>query len=328
MARSIRHVSPTHFYLLTNRCVLGTHLLRPDEEACRILKGCLARAADRHDVELVCFVFLSNHFHLIARFPNQNMGEFMGTFQGQVASRINDHRGRSGTVFPRRYDDEILLDGQALEDKIGYVLNNPLHHDLVPAADAWPGVNSFGLHEEGEPLRGRWLNSREWTKLKRRKTDHDREEAMETYTVELHLPETLGGGGALEAVADGGTDPADRRRRLLEIVRQDRRRRWAERTGAVDRPPPGMFAPDEIREMDWRRRPEESPSSPFDGRRLGVASNVEAICEYEEFRRDLSERYRTLSEAWREGDDIEPEEFPAGTYPPTCQHCVGHESAG
>lgn len=118
MPRPIRHVAPHRYYVLTNRCVLGKFILRPDEGCRRIIKGCLARAADKYEVRLVCFVFMSNHFHIIARFPERNMSEFMAELQSQIASRFNKYRDRDRNVFPDRYDDQALLDDRVLNDRI------------------------------------------------------------------------------------------------------------------------------------------------------------------------------------------------------------------
>lgn len=332
MSRPIRHVAADRYYMLTNRCALGQFVMRPDEETKRILKGCLARAVDKYDVELVCFVFLSNHFHLIARFPARNMSEFMGEFQSQIASRLNDHRDRDGTVFPERYDDKALLDARVLEDKIAYVLNNPVKDGLVPRATDWPGVSSLELHAEDEPLVGKWLDGKEWTKLKRRKGEHTREEAMQTHRVELHLPEALGETceGPIQAACDGGepseADREARIERLMALVERDRRRLWKAATGSAGRPPETP-TPEALVEWDWSYIPPESPSSPFDRRRLGVASRPEAMEDYRERRRQISESYRALSAKWREGKRVDPEEFPPGTYPPTCRHCVDPPAA-
>jgi REP element-mobilizing transposase RayT len=188
------------------------YLLTPDDECRRIVKGCLARAADQHDVQLVCFCFLANHFHLIARFPKLNIAEFMEQFQSQLASRINDHRGRTGTVFPTRYHAQALLDETVLLDKIGYVLNNPVNDRQVAAADDWPGVTSMACHQtDANTLEGRWLNHKTWRRYRRRQSDDKgRDEAMETHRLELHLPEAL----------DGET--ADQRRQsLLAAVKRE-----------------------------------------------------------------------------------------------------------
>lgn len=312
MPRPVRHVDSQTYFMLTNRCLLGMYLLAPDPECRRIIKGCLARAADHHDVELVCFCFLANHFHLIARFPKLNMAEFMEQFQSQLASRINDHRGdRSGTVFPERYDDQALLDEQVLRDKIAYVLNNPVKDRQVKTAERWPGVTSIDCHKAAHnTFEGRWLDHQKRRKYERRKTDDKgRQDAMETHEVELHLPECL----------DGTTD-REKRRSLLQLVERDRHRRWADATGDRRRPP-RVAGPRAVERLHWADRPETKPGDWMTQNRwLGVASSPEKIQSYADKREEITERYRRALSAWR---NQKTRPFPHGTYPPGHRHCVG-----
>lgn len=307
MARPVRVVESDRYYLLTNRCLLGMFLLRPDDECNRILRGCLARAAEKYNVELVCYVFLSNHFHLIARFPDLNMAEFMEELQSQIASRINKHRGRKGTFFPQRYDDQAILDDETLLDKICYVVNNPVKDRLVPSAEEWPGVTSMDVHESDGVLEGQWLNGRRWYNLKRRKGDHEREEAMDVHRVELHLPDAL----------DGETRE-ERRQALVELVTDDRHRIWASTTGDRNRAPRTPKR-GELLSASWSERAEE-PFDPFKRRRLCMGYTMDGIRDYREMRRQINRDYRDASRAWRRR---EVREFPHGTYPPGWRHCVG-----
>lgn len=312
MPRSVRYLESDRYYMLTNRTVLGMYLFAPDDECRRIIKGCLARAADEHDVELVCFVFMANHFHLIARFPHLNMGEFMEQFQSQLASRINDHRDREGTVFPTRYDDQALLDQQVLLDKIKYVLNNPVKDRQVRCAEDWPGVTSIDCHKkEGNRFEGQWLNHKRWRRYKRRKTgDKGRADAMETHTLDLHLPDAL----------DGETDE-ERRQNLLASIKADRHRIWADATGDHNRPPRVAGAKSIEENLYWGDRPDEHPANRLTDRRwLGVASNPEKMSDYKDKRDEIDDRYRRALSAWRQG---KAKPFPHGTYPPGWRHCEG-----
>jgi len=309
MARPIRVVHQGDYYFITNRCLLGQFLMRPDEECRRIVKGCLARAADQLGVELVCFVFLSNHFHLIARFPRANMAEFMERFQGQVAERLNKHRDRKETVFPERYDDQVLLDDQAVRDKIAYVLNNPVEADLVARAEDWKGVSSMGLHLADEPLEGKWLDHTYWRKLRRRKADHDREEAMVEHTVELHLPDAL-----------DDVDGKSRLERLRQLVADGRRLYHAAGGGNGPDDPGYVLGFEAAAEQDWRKRAEVPDES--EGRRLlGVAADAETIVSYHDWRGEVHRDYRRT---WKKAPGVPRDAFPDGTYPPGCRHCNGY----
>jgi len=314
MPRPLRHQQADTYYLITNRCMDGMFFLRPDRECRRIIKGCLARAADTHDVRLVCFVFPSNHFHLIGGFPKLNRDAFMADLTGQISTRINSLRGRSGPMFPQRYDDQALLDDASLRQAVTYVLNNPVKDRLVPRADAWPGVTSIDQHRTGEPLVGRWLNHARWTKLRRRKADHERREAMETHRVELHVPDAFTG------------DTLDERREsLLAAVEDDRERIHAEAEQTIGSPPRFVGRP-AIVQQHWRDRPTDSD---IDGRsrsrrKLCKANKPERVDDYRRAHRLRSDAYRQAVDALHDG---EPDEFPTGMHPPGRARCVGHRQA-
>ena len=318
MGRPIRHQSPDTFYFITNRCCDGMFLLRPDRVCCEIVAGCLARAAEIHKVELVCFGFFANHFHLIARFPLLNRDAFMGDVTGQIADRLNKHRGRSGPMFPERYDAQALCDGTVLKDKIAYVLNNPVKDGLVARADKWPGVTSMSAHKTGEAFQGRWLNHREWTKLRRRKTtDHTKDEAMEAHRIELHVPEAL----------DGDTDD-ERRASLLELVEDDRQRLHDEAEQNLGRPPTFMGR-DAVLACDVRDRPANSPVDDRDKtrwrrRRMFVSSEPGGAAARREKHRERTRQHRAALKRMLAG---KPHSFPVGTHKPGKARCIGHEEA-
>jgi hypothetical protein len=315
MGRPLRHQKPDAFYLLTNRCADGQFLMRPDPECRRIISGVLAREADKLDVRLVCFAFISNHFHVIAGFPRLNRDVFMGRVTCQISDRLNSWRDRSGPMFPIRYHPEELADDQTLRNSICYVLNNPVKDGLVRTADDWPGVTSMDCHRSGDAFEGRWLDHQRWTKLSRRKTtDHTRDEAMDHHAVELHLPDALA----------GETDE-ERRQSLLELVADDRDRLHDEAEQTLGCPP--RFAgPTAILNRDPRDRPADSDidARGRSRRRMYATSEPGGAAALREAHRERTDDYRRAVEAMRNGDDPG---FPHGMHPPGRARCVGHADA-
>lgn len=299
MAGDKRHVDPDKYYMLTNRTEDGTFYFRPDEECTRIIGGLLAKWADHHDVQLVCFVFMSNHFHIIARFPDRNMAEFMRDLQRGLVDRINDIRGdRDGSMFPESYDDEALLDANVLLDKISYVANNPVKAGLVLEAGKWPGITSQDCHTEGGKFSGEWHDSNHWHNLKRQEADHDREEALVEYTVDLHIPECL-----------HGETRAQRRQTIVSAIEADRKRLRRERT--IERRE--VVGKDEVKKVPWRRtQPLEEPGE--EESPLCVATQKEAIESYREQREGIDAHYEAALDQMYDPDKTA--RFPVGTHKP------------
>lgn len=290
---------PDRYWLLSNRTHEGKFLFRPDDECCRIARGCLAWWADQRDVRLVAYVFLSNHFHLVAGFPKANRGDFMRDFQGELSSRIKDHRpDHDGQVFSKPYHDLALLDPESLLNRISYTVNNAVRHGLVTHAEAWPGVCSVERHRDEEPLVGRWLDSNKWYNLSRRKNPPSRQEAMVEHAVDLHIPESL----------PGDTD-AERREAMLDKIEEDRTR-FCKETGLQRHLRPDD--PTRFKESDWRKR-ESIEETWCKKRKLCAGSDPGAVADYIQERRNIDESFREAAEDWKAGHKAT---FPAGTYPP------------
>lgn len=77
---------------------------------------------------------LSHHVQLLLRAPQGNLADFMAYGQGNVAKGVNALHGRRGPLWQRRYSAEPVLDPEALLDRAGHVLANPVlgHSSLAP----------------------------------------------------------------------------------------------------------------------------------------------------------------------------------------------------
>ena len=131
-------------YLVTNRTVEARFWLKPTPEATAVVGAWLAYAAERFGIELYAFVVLSNHVHLLLRAPQGNLADFMAYWQGNVAKGINALHRRRGPLWQRRYSAEPVLDSEALLDRAGYVMANPVLAHLVARPEQWPGLTSIG----------------------------------------------------------------------------------------------------------------------------------------------------------------------------------------
>jgi len=295
---------PDRYWLVSNRTHHGTFLLRPDRTCGQIIRGCLARECERKDVQLVAYAFLSNHFHLVARFPKANRAAFMRDFQGELAGRLNRYRDHAETIFPRPYHRQALLDVQTLLDNIAYTAANPTRHGLVADPTHWPGVGSYDCHQDDTPLVGHWLDHNRWHNLKRRQDPPPRQEAMVEYTHRLHVPEKLPGDSRKE-----------RRETMLAHIEQTRKRfaREAGLDGRHRRPPRSEFT-----QVDWRQR-SAIEESWCDTHRVCAGRTAEAVADYLEKRREVDEAYDRAADAWKAGGEAT---FPVGTYPPGQARCV------
>ena len=132
MGRPIRIQDHDLIFHITNRTDQAMFLLVPDDELNEIVHYWMRRAIMLHDAEVYVAVWMSNHPHIVARFPAMNMHRFMCYLQANLAREVNVLRGRyEASVFPNRYSAEPILDRRSLRRMLAYVLCNPVAANLV-----------------------------------------------------------------------------------------------------------------------------------------------------------------------------------------------------
>lgn len=99
----------------------------------------LDRQAARSDAQLLAFVVMTNHLHLVLIQGAQPLGRFMQPFLRSVALAVQGTSGIEGHVFERRFRDRVCRDLRHLQNAIAYTHANPLRAGLCDSssADAW-----------------------------------------------------------------------------------------------------------------------------------------------------------------------------------------------
>ncbi len=89
---------------------------------------------------LVSCVVLNDHVHLIIM-PNDgyDISRILKGIKGVSARKINKFLNRSGSVWQDESFDRIIRDEKELNEKINYMLNNPLKRGLTDNAFAYIG---------------------------------------------------------------------------------------------------------------------------------------------------------------------------------------------
>ncbi|MGH9601799.1 MAG: transposase, partial [Terriglobales bacterium] len=91
-------------------------------------------------------VVMPDHAHVIftpmvsqQRSAAITLAEIMRGIKGTSSHRINLHLGRRGRIWQEESFDRVLRTSEKLDEKIGYVLNNPVRKRFVARAEdyAW-----------------------------------------------------------------------------------------------------------------------------------------------------------------------------------------------
>jgi putative transposase len=139
-----RLIRPCATYAIS-RLILGQRfLLRPDPLLNALFTWVLATAARLYDVEVHVAVVMSSHFHLVVTVPKENVSEFMHCLDANLAKALQVLRRYTRTVIwtpggPSIVELETL---QAVLEKCGYAIVNPVKAGLVYSASEWPGVTT------------------------------------------------------------------------------------------------------------------------------------------------------------------------------------------
>jgi REP element-mobilizing transposase RayT len=262
--------------------------------------------ADRYGIEIFAFVFMSNHFHLLARSKSLQMHLFMRDFQGQLARKLNRYWGRTGTFFERRYTATEVLGDDALADKLGYTVCNPCESNRVRHPKLWPGLSSWSIHKTGKPLVGKIVNRKLYWSLKQKTENKGLSErqlielATEVYLLEMaKLPKW-------EALDDDGYGE-----KVCETI-EDYAGDLAE-----TRATPCRGAQKILTQKD-DNRPNNPKKSP---RPICHTNCAKTRQEYLEELWEVTERYQDAVAKIR--DDKTQISFPQGTIPPGHLYAVG-----
>jgi REP element-mobilizing transposase RayT len=83
-----------------------------------------------------------------------SLGEIMDAIKGASAHKINRKLGRTGKVWQRESFDRVLRSSEKLDEKIQYILDNPVRKGLV---SAWAHYRWLWYKEQENPFRPEML---------------------------------------------------------------------------------------------------------------------------------------------------------------------------
>jgi len=125
MARPLRIQYEDACYHVTCRGNARENIFAGDADRENFL-DLLARSGEIYQVEVLAFVLMANHFHLIVRTPMANLQEFMRHFNISYTSYFNYTHGRVGHLYQGRYKSFLIDADSYLMEVSRYVHLNPV----------------------------------------------------------------------------------------------------------------------------------------------------------------------------------------------------------
>jgi putative transposase len=140
-----RRIVPADTYLVTRRCAQRLFRLRPCPETNRIFMYCLAFAMQKTGVLLHAACVLSDHHHLVVTDPRGRLPDFLRELHRLTAKAMNALHGKWENLWSAEPCNVVrLVTDEDVDDKIAYVVANPVAAGLVKRPEAWPGFLAWG----------------------------------------------------------------------------------------------------------------------------------------------------------------------------------------
>ena len=138
-------------------------------------------ANDIHPINLISFVLMSNHYHMLLLTPKGNLNLFMQEFNKTFSLKVKKESGNPDQLFCGRYDWCTIQSNKYLANCFRYIYQNPIRAGLVyrceeylystlqvclgvsefsiPIHDKFGFKDEFGLFWLNEIIREQELNS-------------------------------------------------------------------------------------------------------------------------------------------------------------------------
>lgn len=183
--RPLRIQCADDIVVVSNGCFQNEHNLPTDPISNRRMLGALFKYAGTYSVELYAYAFLPNGFWLVLSSPSADRQNFMRDFQAWLAKWMNFRLDREGRFFHERYDDETLVDAEAVIGTIVDVLVSPVREGFVRDLDAYEGATSRHRPSGEQAPVGEWIDRDRLRSLRRTTPDLSEDACIVEYPAEL-----------------------------------------------------------------------------------------------------------------------------------------------
>lgn len=154
MPRPIRIEYENACYHVMNRG-RGSQNIFLDKDYFEAFLSTLAEAHQRFGIQILCYCLMDNHYHLLVKTPEANLGRAMRHINGVYTQRYNRLNKTDGSLFRGRYK-AICVEEDSYQLQLSrYIHRNPLEAGIVNDLDdySWSSY-SFFLNRKKTP---EWL---------------------------------------------------------------------------------------------------------------------------------------------------------------------------
>ncbi len=91
-----------------------------------------------HHVEIISFVLMGNHYHMLILTPKGNLDLFIYEFNKRLALKIQSRSGQINRIFGGRYKWCLIESQKYLSNCYKYIYQNPVRANIVKLCEDYP----------------------------------------------------------------------------------------------------------------------------------------------------------------------------------------------
>ena len=137
MPRPLRIEYEDAYYHVMNRG-RGRQKIFHSEDYFEVFLDTLSQAHQRFGIQILCYCLMDNHYHLLVKTPEANLGRAMRHINGLYTQRYNRLKKTDGPLFRGRYK-AICVEEDSYQLQVSrYIHRNPLTARLVNTPEDYP----------------------------------------------------------------------------------------------------------------------------------------------------------------------------------------------
>ena len=138
MPRKSVPISSEFPYHISARCHNREWFRIPIDQVWKLMEDYLFFISHAYKVEILAFVLMNNHFHLLLRDPQGNLAEAMNYLMRETSRRIGEMAGRINQTYGSRFHRTLINDLVYFDHVYKYVYRNPVEAGLCVRPQDWP----------------------------------------------------------------------------------------------------------------------------------------------------------------------------------------------
>lgn len=145
MPRKHVFLNPIFPFHVSARCINKEWFGVPLNELWNMYTDYLYFINKAYNIQIISFVLMPNHFHLIVQAPFNNLSEAMNYFMRETSKNISRRSGRINQIYGGPYHKSCLDNDAYFLTAYKYVYRNPVEAGLTNVVETYPFSTLNGL---------------------------------------------------------------------------------------------------------------------------------------------------------------------------------------